>query len=143
MGRSGEDRVSRGLDVAMHQRRLARLEHALGKHDHGQLTSGLDSPGASQAALRRWWSADRVEISELARSRSPLPSHSRQVAGDSTSSSDRVMLRRCPLICGTVGEIAQLVEHTTENRGVPSSSLGLAMRIVPAYGPLFQRAVAI
>ena len=26
------------------------------------------------------------------------------------------------------GEIAQLVEHTTENRGVPSSSLGLAIR---------------
>ena len=25
------------------------------------------------------------------------------------------------------GEIAQLVEHTTENRGVPSSSLGLAI----------------
>jgi hypothetical protein len=26
-----------------------------------------------------------------------------------------------------LGEIAQLVEHTTENRGVPSSSLGLAI----------------
>ncbi len=25
------------------------------------------------------------------------------------------------------GQIAQLVEHTTENRGVPSSNLGLAI----------------
>src|SRR6478609_7948162 len=29
------------------------------------------------------------------------------------------------------GGIAQLVEHTTENRGVPSSSLGPAIRVVP------------
>ena len=30
------------------------------------------------------------------------------------------------------GEIAQLVEHTTENRGVPGSSPGLAIRKLPA-----------
>ena len=33
---------------------------------------------------------------------------------------------------GRRGEIAQLVEHTTENRGVPSSSLGLAISEVAA-----------
>src|SRR5215217_5307952 len=33
-----------------------------------------------------------------------------------------------PLACCPQGEIAQLVEHTTENRGVPGSSPGLAIR---------------
>jgi hypothetical protein len=32
------------------------------------------------------------------------------------------------------GEIAQLVEHTTENRGVPGSSPGLAILVFPANG---------
>ena len=37
---------------------------------------------------------------------------------------------------GAHGEIAQLVEHTTENRGVPGSSPGLATRERPCYaGP--------
>jgi hypothetical protein len=35
---------------------------------------------------------------------------------------------------GGRGEIAQLVEHSTENRGVPSSSLGLAMQKVLQMG---------
>jgi hypothetical protein len=30
-------------------------------------------------------------------------------------------------IAGRVGEVAQLVEHTTENRGVPGSIPGLAI----------------
>ena len=33
---------------------------------------------------------------------------------------------------GRCGEIAQLVEHVAENRGVPSSSLGLAIRCLTA-----------
>ena len=33
--------------------------------------------------------------------------------------------------CTCYGGIAQLVEHTTENRGVPSSSLGLAIQKAP------------
>ena len=36
---------------------------------------------------------------------------------------------------GARGEIAQLVEHTTENRGVPGSSPGLATPKGPASGP--------
>src|SRR5215217_9710634 len=37
-----------------------------------------------------------------------------------------------PLACCPQGEIAQLVEHTTENRGVPGSSPGLAITEGPA-----------
>ena len=38
---------------------------------------------------------------------------------------------RDALACRALGEIAQLVEHTTENRGVPGSSPGLATREIP------------
>src|SRR5207247_422212 len=50
-------------------------------------------------------------------------------------SSGEVNLR--PLPSSPLGEIAQLVEHTTENRGVPGSSPGLAIHERPAK-PLFQ-----
>ena len=33
-----------------------------------------------------------------------------------------------PLLCGARGEVAQLVEHTTENRGVAGSIPALAIR---------------
>ena len=43
---------------------------------------------------------------------------------------------------GRRGEIAQLVEHTTENRGVPGSSPGLAIGEVPAKRRFLRRARA-
>ena len=47
------------------------------------------------------------------------------------------MHRRALAFCTCHGGIAQLVEHTTENRGVPSSSLGLATPKSPASAGLF------
>src|SRR4051794_39417744 len=40
---------------------------------------------------------------------------------------NRTRTLRGPLAFSRAGEIAQLVEHTTENRGVPGSSPGLAI----------------
>src|SRR5579884_1290594 len=39
-----------------------------------------------------------------------------------------------PLASAPTGEIAQLVEHTTENRGVPGSIPGLAIVMGPSTG---------
>ena len=39
-----------------------------------------------------------------------------------------------PLLCGARGEVAQLVEHTTENRGVAGSIPALAIQAAPALG---------
>src|ERR1700736_4999204 len=68
--------------------------------------SGLVGPrkGSASPAVRAW----RVGAPGMARSERP------SAQGRAGS-------------IGRRGEIAQLVEHTTENRGVPSSSLGLAI----------------
>src|SRR3954453_1081173 len=50
-------------------------------------------------------------------------------ARDARSSAVRRQVRLATL--SPLGEIAQLVEHTTENRGVPGSSPGLAIAKTP------------
>ncbi len=50
-----------------------------------------------------------------------------RASGSSCKRPAPVTLRRRPRYPAIRGEIAQLVEHTTENRGVPGSSPGLAI----------------
>src|SRR4051812_12561316 len=57
-------------------------------------------------------------------------------ARDARSSAVRRQVRLATL--SPLGEIAQLVEHTTENRGVPGSSPGLAIGRSPGNQGFFR-----
>lgn len=84
-------------------------------------------PGAVTAAPR----VRRTERSRKGRERGAVlergGDRSRPDVGEPDDGEGTERRQSAAVKIGEYGEIAQLVEHTTENRGVPSSSLGLAI----------------
>jgi hypothetical protein len=104
------------------RRRLAcRSDRALPKLAHA------GSPGLAQRWIR---GSERVMLRRCQCPQRPLRPAERRGEPNPRAHTRKGRRPGDPereLSCRTFGEIAQLVEHTTENRGVPSSSLGLAI----------------
>ncbi len=91
----------------------------------------------SRHVVVRQWPRCRSVFHQCLRGLLSRPTaHRRQAARNGPEPPVRRRLPR-PGTLHDLGEIAQLVEHTTENRGVPGSSPGLATQGSPANAGLF------